>query len=137
MIDDAFFFILTILRPPGSTRTDTLCPYTTLFRARGRRVEDIEIGNERARMRRRHPRREPEFECARASGGDDIALPGARDEDGRPRAPWHGHRKHAGRRSEERRGGNECVSTCRSRGSPTAKKKTNTQNTKTYTHPQT
>src|SRR3546814_8804869 len=52
-------------------------------------------------MRRRHPRREPEFECDRASGGDDIALPGARDEDGRPRAPWHGHRKHAARRSEE------------------------------------
>src|SRR3546814_10722559 len=26
-----------ILRPPGSTRTDTLCPYTTLFRStRGR-----------------------------------------------------------------------------------------------------
>src|SRR3546814_18091273 len=28
-----------IRRPPGSTRTDTLCPYTTLFRSRPRRCE--------------------------------------------------------------------------------------------------
>src|SRR3546814_17854732 len=34
-----FFFFLRILRPPRSTRTDTLFPYTTLFRSllRGRR----------------------------------------------------------------------------------------------------
>src|SRR3546814_11483430 len=29
-----FFFFLMIRRPPRSTRTDTLFPYTTLFRAR-------------------------------------------------------------------------------------------------------
>src|SRR3546814_13127500 len=29
-----------IRRPPRSTRTDTLCPYTTLFRAAGRRLRD-------------------------------------------------------------------------------------------------
>src|SRR3546814_4622613 len=28
-----FFFLLMILRPPRSTRTDTLFPYTTLFRS--------------------------------------------------------------------------------------------------------
>src|SRR3546814_4189406 len=28
-----FFFVLMILRPPRSTRTDTLVPYTTLFRS--------------------------------------------------------------------------------------------------------
>src|SRR3546814_3814728 len=27
------FFFLMIRRPPRSTRTDTLCPYTTLFRS--------------------------------------------------------------------------------------------------------
>src|SRR3546814_10667016 len=27
------FFFLMIRLPPGSTRTDTLCPYTTLFRS--------------------------------------------------------------------------------------------------------
>src|SRR3546814_11165419 len=29
----SFFFLLMIRRPPRSTRTDTLCPYTTLFRS--------------------------------------------------------------------------------------------------------
>src|SRR3546814_435139 len=29
-----FFFFFMILRPPISTRTDTLCPYTTLFRSK-------------------------------------------------------------------------------------------------------
>src|SRR3546814_5842097 len=28
-----------IRRPPRSTRTDTLCPYTTLFRSRGKTIE--------------------------------------------------------------------------------------------------
>src|SRR3546814_16498537 len=28
-----FFVFLMIRRPPRSTRTDTLCPYTTLFRS--------------------------------------------------------------------------------------------------------
>src|SRR3546814_14194515 len=31
---DLFFFFLMIRRPPRSTRTDTLFPYTTLFRSR-------------------------------------------------------------------------------------------------------
>src|SRR3546814_2806360 len=31
---DFFFFFLMIRRPPRSTRTDTLFPYTTLFRSR-------------------------------------------------------------------------------------------------------
>src|SRR3546814_11096310 len=30
---DLFFFFLMIRRPPRSTRTDTLFPYTTLFRS--------------------------------------------------------------------------------------------------------
>src|SRR3546814_11158542 len=30
-----FFFFLMIRRPPRSTRTDTLFPYTTLFRSEG------------------------------------------------------------------------------------------------------
>src|SRR3546814_20556454 len=36
-----FFFFLMILRPPRSTRTDTLFPYTTLFRSAGRDVQRI------------------------------------------------------------------------------------------------
>src|SRR3546814_12287483 len=37
------FFFLMIRRPPRSTRTDTLFPYTTLFRARGRRDRDAAL----------------------------------------------------------------------------------------------
>src|SRR3546814_12834971 len=32
-LDISFFFFLMIRRPPRSTRTDTLFPYTTLFRS--------------------------------------------------------------------------------------------------------
>src|SRR3546814_16574535 len=32
------FFLLMIRRPPRSTRTDTLFPYTTLFRSLGDRI---------------------------------------------------------------------------------------------------
>src|SRR3546814_9073338 len=37
-------FFLMIRRPPGSTRTDTLFPYTTLFRSQKRRGELIGFG---------------------------------------------------------------------------------------------
>src|SRR3546814_17418059 len=37
------FFFLMIRRPPRSTRTDTLFPYTTLFRsAQGRAIKDLQ-----------------------------------------------------------------------------------------------
>src|SRR3546814_9630031 len=35
LFTDVWFFFLMIRRPPRSTRTDTLFPYTTLFRSRG------------------------------------------------------------------------------------------------------
>src|SRR3546814_13248980 len=35
------FFFLMIRRPPRSTRTDTLFPYTTLFRSQDRRVDNF------------------------------------------------------------------------------------------------
>src|SRR3546814_5136355 len=43
---DALIFFLMIRRPPRSTRTDTLFPYTTLFRSRASfpRPQLIEIG---------------------------------------------------------------------------------------------
>src|SRR3546814_20012767 len=37
-----FFFFLMIRRPPRSTRTDTLFPYTTLFRSKILLVDDDE-----------------------------------------------------------------------------------------------
>src|SRR3546814_13752364 len=38
-----FFFFLMIRRPPRSTRTDTLFPYTTLFRSAGKGVLGIDV----------------------------------------------------------------------------------------------
>src|SRR3546814_11808654 len=109
-----------IRRPPRSTRTDTLFPYTTLFRS-------IAVHDHRAFR--------PQFadlahgQFARAcfihnleiGGGDGGAAAFGAVEiilarmggDGRHRL---GHPPAA--RSEERRVGTECVSTCRSRWSP-------------------
>src|SRR3546814_7346471 len=42
-----------IRRPPRSTRTDTLFPYTTLFRSSIRRRRDAAIGQGHDRVRRR------------------------------------------------------------------------------------
>src|SRR3546814_13071455 len=39
MIYWSYFLFLMIRRPPRATRTDTLFPYTTLFRSLGARVE--------------------------------------------------------------------------------------------------
>src|SRR3546814_16868136 len=43
-----FFFVLMIRRPPRSTRTDTLFPYTTLFRsACNRQMGQADVGQKR------------------------------------------------------------------------------------------
>src|SRR3546814_5357223 len=47
------FFFLLIRRPPRSTRTDTLCPYTTLFRSRGAgHLDRLSAVADLARLRR-------------------------------------------------------------------------------------
>src|SRR3546814_11176184 len=64
-----YFFFLMIRRPPRSTRTDTLFPYTTLFRsyaARGRR--DGFTG-----MMAIHPAQVPVINAAFTPGDDEIA----------------------------------------------------------------
>src|SRR3546814_13012970 len=117
-------------RPPRSTLTDTLFPYTTLFRsdhlrrlledqrARRQAVEQkgahedggLEIaGNTQAKQR---------DEVGAADGV--VARLGASDALDRTLAEQLGPLRQAPRgvRSEERRVGKECVSTCRSRWSP-------------------
>src|SRR3546814_17585843 len=123
-------FCLRIRRPPRSTRTDTLFPYTTLFRSvhQDRRAVGIEHlalqGGETMELLRRfhvllelchaldrlllRVREADAF--GKRDGGNPHQLAGAQrvllaQSDGR-------------QRSEERRVGKECVSTCRSRGSP-------------------
>src|SRR3546814_14234354 len=79
------FFLLMIRRPPRSTRTDTLFPYTTLFRSADR-VDLRLVGQRRRDVLRR--------EAARLQriGIDvdlDLALLPARGE--RHRHPGHRH----------------------------------------------
>src|SRR3546814_12100016 len=64
------FFFLMILRPPRSTRTDTLLPYTTLFRSRrarhdpgGGQLSNSLVG--RTTWRRSLPAREEEGDADR------------------------------------------------------------------------
>src|SRR3546814_18321070 len=56
-------FVLMIRRPPRSTRTDTLFPYTTLFRSAFRSAPDGD------RSRRRGPGRDGERSGAEADRG--------------------------------------------------------------------
>src|SRR3546814_12828183 len=46
-----FFFFLMIRRPPRSTRTDTLFPYTTLFRSVLAHDHEIDVTRFAARQR--------------------------------------------------------------------------------------
>src|SRR3546814_12543960 len=108
-----------IRRPPRSTRTDTLFPYTTLFRSfldRERAFGGAELPKRAAVDAQQGPQsvggqagRERTAEME-AQGESLFALaPAARG--GEPPVL-------TAQRLEERRGGKECVSTCTSRWSP-------------------
>src|SRR3546814_1873094 len=62
-----FFFFLMIRRPPRSTRTDTLCPYTTLFRS---------PTCSQASSRAIAPPRVPGLRCAAAQAVRHLTPPG-------------------------------------------------------------
>src|SRR3546814_12872506 len=47
-----FFFFLMIRRPPRSTRTDTLFPYTTLFRSNGHDLATMDADRGAAHRRK-------------------------------------------------------------------------------------
>src|SRR3546814_20893310 len=112
-----------IRRPPRSTRTDTLFPYTTLFRSL-------------RRLGRHHPgiavlhvvddpllafdvvRRGDVREVERQLDALGVDLLAGVEKLRRPAAHVPPDRRILGTRSEERRVGKECVSTCRSRWSP-------------------
>src|SRR3546814_13011558 len=107
-----------IRRPPRSTRTDTLFPYTTLFRsedqlvARGRELADDAVGI-RPLVHALHVgcfHLVAEMRLDRAAG-HVVAVRPAEVADGADIDV-------ADLRSEERRGGQECVSTFRSRWLP-------------------
>src|SRR3546814_19409620 len=93
--------------PPRSTRTDTRFPYTTLFQSHSGRAAFEKI------LRVAH---QPGIILLRNAVDARRAAPLDLIEQTRPRAV----REEAvgATRSEERRAGKECVSTCRSRWSP-------------------
>src|SRR3546814_14160041 len=103
-------------RPPRATRADTLFPYTMLFRSDGVRLRSPVVSEILAAAQF------PSCRCgARAAAGDPVAAEGREVSE----TAAGTHRRLAGaaaerrhRRSEERRVGKECVSTCRSRWSP-------------------
>src|SRR3546814_8399465 len=105
-----FFFFLMIRRPPRSTRTDTLFPYTTLFRSPGGDiVSHITLGSDdpdavgpfyegalAALGLVRLPAEESE-NVDRAFGHAGCALPVVFPQttfDGRPAAPSHRSEEH-------------------------------------------
>src|SRR3546814_15024161 len=95
-----------ILRPPRSTLTDTLLPYTTLFRSLLRdRAYALPGAGAVAR-----PVGDVDGHRGVAEGVPPAAAQGAAGRSHRSARP------HV--RSEERRVGEECVSTCSSRWSP-------------------
>src|SRR3546814_14159199 len=95
-----------VRRPPRSTRTDTLCPYTTLFRSI---VNDERLTDYMEYWSNLGKRLRLEFERThRLVSPVQFIVHSLKEVND---ALSHG-------RSEERRVGKECVSTCRSRWSP-------------------
>src|SRR3546814_16493385 len=123
-------------RPTRSTRTDTLFPYTTLFRSQGFDAPLLIVVHPAIGDAFVEDRVSAEHAIGQAPSGQFSRrhfLGDEQDADvlgGDPHTVGHGDRglAHAwpsgddhyllGLRSEERRVGKECVSTCRSRWSP-------------------
>src|SRR3546814_12578998 len=77
------FFFLMIRRPPRSTRTDTLFPYTTLFRSQ-RAVADLALPAPAQRHLHRRAQRPPAGRGdERGAGAAERATPAQRAEIGR------------------------------------------------------
>src|SRR3546814_11210993 len=106
-----------IRRPPRSTRTDTLFPYTTLFRSgRSRNEARQETGKRRSRTGRAGTKEKSRRglsggTCPTRFSWNLYSAPQAEPQNG------------AVRRTEERRVGEEWVGTCRFWWSPYASKK--------------
>src|SRR3546814_21160511 len=129
------FFFLMIRRPPRSTRTDTLFPYTTLFRSTGQQsvqVREHTGGDHAAPLSGSHsqgPFEQNRLYVQQDRGASDRRR--ARHGDWRSRSVATARRRYdrgnsAGPpepRSQERRVGKEWVRTCRSGWSPNHSKK--------------
>src|SRR3546814_12596144 len=129
-----------IRRPPRSTRTDTLFPYTTLFRSEGFRIgAEAVTGSDGVTVQSRQAAITaadlPESVLQYVVRAKESVLLNDAERDNRFSADAYIRRQHARSilclpllkqarlvgllRSDERSVGNECVSPCRSRWSPT------------------
>src|SRR3546814_14667928 len=126
-----------IRRPPRSTRTDTLLPYTTLVRSLGQPQVERGLAPPRSetfdpvpQFGKRHDaqvkllfvdRGEPVHHAGIGTRlcpfGNDIGIEQEAHSAVSRTPPSSRSTESPEPRSEERRVGNECVSTCRSRGS--------------------
>src|SRR3546814_17880432 len=102
-----------IRRPPRSTRTDTLFPYTTLFRSRGKTSRDLQTPVDRDDLTR-HPSELRTGE--RCEPLADIGRHAAAPERDSPALVFLYGLDHIVR-PDESSVGKECVSKCRSRWS--------------------
>src|SRR3546814_12848274 len=113
------FFFLMIRRPPRSTRTDTLFPYTTLFRSGDFHPHVPRKCLPADPVRSDHGTRRDSRRAGRFDFWTLVAVAVAGTTAGNwiwyAFGRWIGYER---LRSEERRVGKEDVSTCRSRWSP-------------------
>src|SRR3546814_16308473 len=115
-----------IRRPPRSTRTDTLFPYTTLFRSQTRADRAPGRGDQRAEEKRgaMANRVHAQFLACAQAQGHELVERGRDGVKASGRCDGRRRRRRAGSgaiaatlatSSEERRGGKECVRTVKSR----------------------
>src|SRR3546814_15815488 len=122
-------FFLMIRRPPRSTRTDTLFPYTTLFRSdvASFHTDPLSTNNARVKNVRKLARRSFRAEHRQFVADGPKAVEGALTVAGcaveviapaNSSAEYAHRRARPGARSAERRVGRRVVRTCISRWSP-------------------
>src|SRR3546814_18792757 len=122
-----------IRRPPRSTRTDTLFPYTTLFRSLlpgdivYAPIELAVFQKISARAGFERTAREEKASVIFLYRPEEPELLGivSKLAEGKRVIAYNDQSQVDALRSDERRVGKECVSTCRSRWSPYNKKKSN------------
>src|SRR3546814_1293161 len=98
-------FLLMIRRPPRSTRTDTLFPYTTLFRSAARQPVEAEADTEAEAVQQDRRGHEAEAVGEARGRGGHLGAVGDAVEHGKAARQRHGQRQRQGRaegqRSEE------------------------------------
>src|SRR3546814_20088704 len=111
-----------LLRPPSPTRTDTLLPYTTLFRSQHRHILVARRIEHRAERLDQSDAQRIALGGATQRQRDHAILVRFRNQHACPdtlsrASSVRSEYLHISERSDERRVGKECVRTCRSRWS--------------------